>query len=388
MSEGLFQHRPLVLKHPARFGPAHIRLPPFAEYQAMNENIRDLAAKISFLVVLAILVVAFLFMMRPFLFPALFASLVVIICNPLYKVLERRLRHRRYIASLAATLFVSLCVLAPLALIVWTIISNAAGLVTFIRGEFETGEAAQFLDNANAWVKMKLQEASAFLPPAYKDFNVREMVLGGLQSASKAVYQYSSQVLTATAKVLWSLVLVIVFIFVLFAEGSHVAGKALSLLPLSEEHKNILTREVRVGISAIFIGMIATALAQAFLLGIGYWIAGVSKPVLWALVAALVTLIPVAGAPLMYVPTSISLLFGGRWGAALFLLLYGVCIVSVVDNIIKPFVMRERVNVHPLMLALSLVGGTLWAGPAGIVVGPLLVALMLSMLRTYQREFM
>jgi len=354
---------------------------------SMNNNIRDLAAKISFLVVLAVLVIAFLFMMRPFLFPALFASLVVIICNPFYKVLEKKLRKKKYVASFVATFLVSLCVLAPLGFIVWTIVSNATGLVTYISGELQTGNAAELFGRANGWLAVKMSQISAFLPENYKNFNIQEMVLKALQTASKLAYLYSSQVLSATANLALTLILVILFIFVFFAEGAYMAGKALFLLPLSDEHKRILIDEVRVVISAIFLGMLVTALTQAFLLGIGYWIAGVLNPVLWSLVAVLVTLIPIVGSPLMYIPTSISLFLGGRWGAGLFLLLYGICIVSTVDNIIKPVVMRGRVNVHPFLLALALVGGTLWAGPAGIILGPLLVALMLSMLRVYQREF-
>jgi len=353
----------------------------------MNDNIRDLAAKISFLVVLVILVIAFLFMMRPFLFPALFASVIVIICNPLYRILERWMGKRRYAASSLATLVIFLCVLVPIGVFVWIIVSNATGLVAYISNELQTGHAAELLDKANGWLGEKLEQLSSFLPEGYKDFDIRGAVVGGLQSVSRIAYQYSSHVVTATAGVLSFLALLIVFIFILFAEGSRVAAMALSLVPLSEKHKEILTHEVQVAISAIFLGMIITALAQAFLLGIGYWIAEVSNPALWALVAVLITLIPVIGGPLMYIPTSISLMLGGRWGAGLFLLLYGIFLVSMVDNVIKPLVMRGKVNVHPVLLALSLIGGGLWVGPAGIIVGPLLVALLLSMLRTYQREF-
>lgn len=354
----------------------------------MNDSVRDLAAKISFLTLLAILVVAFLFMMRPFAFAAVFASLVVIICNPLYTRVEKVFRNRPYAASGVATLLVSLGVLAPLGLIVWVIVSNATGLVNYISGELQTGHGAALLDGANTWLTQKLREISSVLPDGYREFNIREMVLGAVQSASKVVYVYSSQVVTATANVVLALFMVMIFIFVFFAEGARVADGALSLLPLSEEHKRILIKEVQNAISAIFLGMIITALAQALLLGIGYWIAGISRPVLWALMAVLVTLTPVIGGPLMYIPTSISLILGGRWGAGVFLLLYGICIVSTVDNVIKPLVMRGKVDVHPLLLALSLVGGSLWVGPAGIIVGPLLVALLLSMLRTYRREFM
>jgi len=134
--------------------------------------------------------------------------------------------------------------------------------------------------------------------------------------------------------------------------------------------------------------MVLTACAQGLLIGIGYWIAGISNPAVWGALAIGVTLIPVIGGPVMYVPPAAALIIGGHFYSGLFLLLFGVGIVSTVDNVIKPLAMRGKVNVHPVLLALALVGGTFWLGTAGIIVGPVVVALMLAMIRIYRKEFL
>jgi predicted PurR-regulated permease PerM len=162
----------------------------------------------------------------------------------------------------------------------------------------------------------------------------------------------------------------------------------MSLLPLEPEHKQVLAKEVAGVITGTFAGMVATALAQGILIGIGYWIAGIANPLVWGVVAIGVTLIPVIGGPAMYIPPAIALIIGGSMGKGIFLLIWGVAIVSMADNIIKPIVMRGKVDVHPVLLALAIIGGSMWLGAIGFIVGPVVVALMLTMLRIYRREFM
>ena len=90
----------------------------------------------------------------------------------------------------------------------------------------------------------------------------------------------------------------------------------------------------------------------------------------------------------MYLPPAIALIVGGSMGRGLFLLLWGLALVSTIDNVIKPVVMRGKVNVHPVLLALAIIGGSLWLGAIGFIIGPVIVALLLAMLRIYRREFL
>jgi len=353
----------------------------------MNEQTRNLAAKIAFLILLGILVIAFLTIVRPFAVPALFAMIVVIIAEPVHVRLENRLGKRRYLAAAIMTIGVSLCVIIPLGLVLWVVISNAAGLVGHVTQEIERGHLAQTVIGLDHWLSTKIATVAAFLHINVEDLNIRGMLLDALKSTSRVV-QYTPKVLGATASLGSSLLLTVLFVFLFFVEGTRIYRTIFSVLPLSAEHKAVLDQEVRAVLTGTFLGLVATAFAQGTLIGIGYWIIGIKKAMLWGLAGVAVSMVPVIGGPLMYVPTSVVMLITGHWGKGLFLLLYGALIVSSVDNIIKPLVMHGRVDVHPVLLAISLVGGGLWLGPAGIVVGPLVVALLLSMLRTYQREFL
>ena len=342
-------------------------------------------SKMAFLVLLLVLFVAFFGIIKPFILPVLFAILVAVICHPIYQMFFKLLKNKRYVAALFSTIFTITCVIVPLGIVVAIVISNLADVVSFIISQIQAGQVAENLDKLNLWISAQLAKYSSILP---QDFNLREVLLNVLTGVSKIVYQYSPKFLTVTFGVVGEFILTVIFSFVFFAEGGRIYHNILSLLPLEERHKAILASDVRGVITGTFLGMIATSIAQGFLIGIGFWIAGIPNPLVWGLVAIGITLVPVIGGPLAYVPASIAMFFDGHTGSGTFLLIYGVGVVSTIDNLIKPLIMRGKVNVHPILLAIGIIGGGLWLGPSGVIIGPLVVVLMMTMLKIYQREFL
>ncbi len=345
---------------------------------------KEKAPRIAFWILLIVLLAAFIRLVSPFLMAALFAALIAVICHPIDRFFERLFGERRYLAALVTTMLVSICVIVPLCLGVAVIIAKASAAVAYVTTQLEAGQMATRLDELNLYLAQKMSEFANVDP---SELNLRADLLELLKSIGGLIYRYSPTVISATASIAGNMILFLIFLFIFFAEGSNIYAALFSLMPLDTEHKSILSDEVRGVISATFLGMIFTALAQGLLIGIGFWIAGINNPILWGFVAVGVTLIPILGAPLMYVSAAISLFVDGATGSAVFLLIYGVCIVSMIDNVIKPLAMRGRVHVSAALLALGLVGGGLWLGASGIIIGPLIVALMFAMIKIYQREF-
>ena len=332
-----------------------------------------------------LLMAAFGVIIQPFLVSALVALIITVICWPINRLCMKLCKGRRYGAAALATLLVSICVLGPLSTIITVAAFNAVDAIKSVISHLQVGSIAEALDHGNIWMQTKMAALPQFIPA---DFNIRAKLLELLSSLGSVVYVYSPKVFTATAGFFAGFLLVVLFLYVFFAEGEQLNEALMSLLPLEPEHKQVLTNEVAGVITGTFSGMVATALAQGILIGIGYWIAGIDKPLVWGVVATGVTLIPVIGGPVMYIPPAIALIIGGSMGKGIFLLIWGLGIVSMVDNIIKPIVMRGKVNVHPVLLALAIIGGSMWLGAIGFIVGPVVVALMLAMLRIYRREFM
>jgi predicted PurR-regulated permease PerM len=343
------------------------------------------ASKICFLVLLLLLMAAFVAIIKPFLVPALVALIIAVICWPVNRLCMRMCRGRRYVAAILATVLVGLCILGPLGAVITVAATNAADAVRAVISNLEAGAVAQLIDQANLWMQAKMAALPQFVPA---DFNIRAKLLEFLAAAGKVAYEYSPKVFSATAGVVAGLLLVVLFLLMFFAEGDRLQQVLLSLVPLDPEHKRVLTKEISGVITGTFAGMVVTALFQGILIGIGYRIAGIDNAFVWGVVAIGITLIPLIGGPVMYLPPAIALIVGGSMGSGLFLLLWGVGLVSTIDNVIKPVVMRGKVNVHPVLLALAIIGGSIWLGAVGFIIGPVIVALLLAMIGIYRREFL
>ena len=132
---------------------------------------------------------------------------------------------------------------------------------------------------------------------------------------------------------------------------------------------------------AVVFGSLLTALVQGTLVGLGFKLAGLPSPVVFGGVAAVASLVPLAGSAIVWVPAVMVLLFQGRWGAAVFLVLWCAILVSSADNLIRPLFISGRAQITTLPVFIGLTGGVSAFGPIGIVLGPVIIALTLALLR-------
>jgi predicted PurR-regulated permease PerM len=136
---------------------------------------------------------------------------------------------------------------------------------------------------------------------------------------------------------------------------------------------------------SVVYGIVLTAIAQAVLAGLGYWAAGVTAPVTLAGITALVALIPF-GTPLVWVPVAVGLLFAGRTVAGVGLLLWGMLVISWVDNLIRPFVISSSARIPFLLVMFGVLGGLAAFGLIGLFLGPAILAVLMALWREWQTE--
>lgn len=341
-------------------------------------------ARIAFLIFFGVLVAAFLYMAAPLMKAAFLALIVAVIFHPVYKFFLKLFRQHNYIAATVTTVLSFGIVLVPLTLILTLLTSNLVEFVTRLVEQLQSDQVAPIIDQIqrtiNGWL--------AVLPGREETmFDLRATIISAVKAVGGFLYQFSPRMLATTAKLGINLVVLIIFLVVFFAEGSRLFAWLVRALPLSASHQEEISREIRVMISAILLGMISTAIIQGLLIGLGFWVADFSEPLMWGLIAILAAFIPIVGAASCYIGAVIVLFAMGRVQAAIIFLLYGFVFVSSVDNIIRPIVMSGTIRVHPLLLFIALLGGVRAFGPIGIVFGPVLLAVFLASLRIYQREF-
>jgi len=176
---------------------------------------REDTPKIAFLILLGLLMMVFVALVRPFFLPALFALIIAVICNPIYKFLLRTLWQKNYIASFAATVIVCLCVILPMGMAVFVIVLKASEAVGYTVSQLEGGHLAGVIDQLNGWLQTKIFALTGF---SSMELDLRAMLLGFLKSIGKVVYQYSPRVIAATVNLVALIFLVIVFLFVFFGD--------------------------------------------------------------------------------------------------------------------------------------------------------------------------
>ena len=186
----------------------------------------------------------------------------------------------------------------------------------------------------------------------------------------------------------FDLLVFVVALFFWLADGDRIVRTLMTLSPLDDEYERELLKEFQVLVRAVVAGSMASALAQALLGGIAYWLAGVPMVILLMALTGLMSMIPFVGAALVWVPVSLWLIFvDARMAAGIGLGVYGILVISTVDNVVRPWILMERASLHPLGALIGVLGGAQALGAPGVFVGPIVVAFLQSLLMLLHREY-
>ena len=187
---------------------------------------------------------------------------------------------------------------------------------------------------------------------------------------------------------LFSLGIVSVTIFFLYADGPGMLTAVVSMLPVEESYVRELLTEFDKTCRAVVAATLLSAFAQGLLAGIGYYFAGLEAVFLLTVVTMLMALVPFVGPAAIWAPCSFWLMFvqENHFWSGVGLFLFGMTAVSTIDNLVKPYVLSGQARLHPLPALLSVLGGVQVMGPLGIFVGPMIVALLQSLLHILNTE--
>jgi predicted PurR-regulated permease PerM len=307
-----------------------------------------------------------------------------VIFFPLHRVALERFHFPRYLAASVTTFVVGICVIIPVVVLIGVLVTQIGhflqGIAVQAAGGSLSDTMGQLLTAVHDWIVRLWGQA----PPIEE---IESAVMSGLAEVVKEFYQFSPRVLSTTVSIVVNFFLMLVFLVVFFAEGGALFDWIMETTPLATEHRRELARDVRRTITSSIVAAVITAVVQGALLGLGFWIAGFGQPSGWALVAMILSLIPLVGASSCYVTATVLLLASGNVQGAILFLLYGVVIVSGIDNILRPLIVRGASRMHPLLLFVVLIGAVKLFGPIGLLVGPVLLSIFLATLRIYRREF-
>lgn len=348
---------------------------------AKSSNIRQSRA---FLFVLIALGIAFLLILKPVLLALCLAAIITLLLYPTYNVILKFFRNKAYLASFITTFLIFLILVLPAGLITALIVNQVIDLVS----ELNTRGTFSFL-LSHGFYQEHVQPFLTSLNERFKiNIDLPNLLANVGKAVAKYIYNFSPQVLTGTASFIFNFFVMHFSIFFLFIEGKTIVKTVLDLSPLKSKYEGLLTNELQNMIYGTVYGYLLTALVQGILAGFGFWIAGVKAPLVLGTLTFFMSLVPIVGAASVWIPIAIIYFIQGNVGWGIFIALYGGIVISGIDNIIKPLIIRGKAKIHPLLIFFSLFGGIALFGPIGILFGPVITALFLACVRIYREDFL
>jgi predicted PurR-regulated permease PerM len=318
--------------------------------------------------------------LRPFVVPLIWGGILAYVSWPLQQRIVRALRGRNGLASLLTTLLVTLAIVVPL---IWLILMvrveavAAYGKVqTFLASQPTLPQALRDLPWVGAWAQDLLQQLSAD-PTA-----IREQLLLTMEQSSVEVSKLIGGVGRNVAKLFFA----VLSMFFLLRDGPRLMREARAVLegilgPRVHDYLDAVGATTQAVVYALILG----AIAQGAVAGIGYWIFGVEAPALMGALTVLIALIPF-GAPFVWGSLSLWMLVNGNVWGGVGLLLWGVLLVSWMDNIVRPLVISNATRMPFLLVVFGVLGGVLAFGLVGLFIGPVLLAVSLAIWREWLEE--
>lgn len=335
------------------------------------------------LATLTALALALFWILRPFLVPLLWAALLAILLFPLNTLLRSRLGDRRALTALLLTLSVVLVVVLPTALLLSLFVAQASDLALRLQAvakEYRIASPSDVLTlpvvaDAIRWVSERVPVSSE---------QTRDWLVQGGQRALQLLVTVSGTLVTSTLSVIANVLMAVFLFFFFLRDGERMMARLVGLIPLEDKRKGHLVAHLSAVTTAVVLGSLVTAVVQGSLVGIGFAIAGLPAPVVFAALAMVASLIPVIGSTLVWVPAALVLAAQGRWGWALFLTVWCVALVHSADNFVRPLFISSRVRISTLPVFIGLLGGVSAFGAIGMFLGPVIVALALALVEFWE----
>jgi predicted PurR-regulated permease PerM len=336
----------------------------------MNESTRAHAR----LAVAALIVVGAAWVLAPFLAALLFAAILCLTTWPLFAWLEARLKGRTTLAAGLMTLLLATAVLVPMSYLAATVADGVTQLLALLRAWFAAGDFSP--PDWLASIPLVGEHAAAY----WRKLAASQDELTRL---GQQLFEPARKLLAATATLigqgLLELTLVVLIAFFFYRDGRDLAGRLAQLADkIGGELGGRMLELARTTIMGVMIGIVGTAAAQALVALVGFLIAGVPAALLLAAGTFFLSMVPV-GPPLLWGGAAWWLYDKGETGWAIFMVVWGVAVISSVDNFLKPILISRHASQPILLIALGVFGGVLAFGFVGIFLGPVILALALTL---------
>jgi predicted PurR-regulated permease PerM len=310
---------------------------------------------------------------RPFLAPLAWAVVFAMMFYPVYDELAIRFGPAR--GALATTLMAAVLIVAPAVMLVSVLAREVPLVIDYVQ------QASLRAPEQIERVWEALRGRSPFPLPEDPTVILRE----GVQRMLAFLAPRAGAVVADVLATVGSLFVMLFAMFFLLRDGYTIGRRVRELLPLPERERERLMTDTRdLVIASVGVGLLVAAI-QGTIGGAAYWVLGIGAPVVWGVAMAICALIPLVGTGLVWVPTALWLLFSGQVARGVILIVIGVVVIGLVDNIVRPLLLSGRTSASGLVIFLGLLGGVAAFGFIGLVLGPIILVTASSLVTVFTR---
>lgn len=343
---------------------------------AVYHNKRLLADIFLFILLAGSLYLVYLFF-QPFLVVIVISAVLTSIFYNLYSKLSLRLNNHRSLAALIMIILIAIIIILPLTELIFYLAKESVDAFGVITAWVNSGNLEQAINNG-------LLHRFNFIDPSA--INIRQYLISISATISNVLVTGGRSIITGTTQFITALVIMFFTMFFMFRDGKKMLERLMYLTPLPNKYDREIFKKFRdVSYSSIVSTFIA-AIVQGIIGAIGFAIVGV--PAFFAgVIMSFCALLPLVGAAIVWFPMAIYLLLIGKIWQGIFLLIWGFAVVSVIDNIVRPYLIKGRAQVHPLIIFFSIFGGVIVFGFWGLIIGPIVISIFFTLLHIYEMEY-
>jgi predicted PurR-regulated permease PerM len=344
----------------------------------MTENNKD--RNIPFFIILGLVAILFLYLLWPFFFPIFWAAVIAGVFGPLYRRINRKL-NRPNLSTAILFLIIALIILLP-AGVVGTLVFNES---VQIYGKLSPD--TKHMDRSiQRLINTIADNSIAHLFHINKAFLIAKTTEVA-QGITNYIFVHLTQLTQNTLGLLVQFAIMLYTLFYFVRDGTRFLRMAMKVIPLGMGREKFLyERFIVTARSTLKVTLIIGGI-QGALGGIVFFVTDVEGALIWGLLMILMAIVPVVGCSIIWAPAGILMLLTGHIWEGILILAVGFLVISTVDNLLRPILIGKDVEMHPLLIFLSTLGGIILFGFSGFVIGPVITSLLIALWEMYEEFY-
>ncbi len=340
-----------------------------------------------YLITFVILLALSVWILNPFILPAIGGIIVGYVFYPVYKRMNKHIK-RKWLSSIILTLLIILIFTIPLIMLGSLLVNDTYSNYILLKQRIGNGLSLEVDCTAGFFCHVE-KSINDFISSPQVSYYIND----GLSRASAFVLEKSSNFVSAIPKKVVDFLIFVIMLFYTFKDGEFFTKK-LELMPLKISHRKKLITNIEDMIFSTIYGQILIALIQGAIATVAYYLAGINSPILWGFITFIFAMIPGIGPVIIWLPASLFIMIDGlsmhsnfEFLQGLGLLIFGAVIILLLDNVLKPKIIGDRVKIHPLLIMFGMFGGLMLFGLVGLFLGPLIIGLFVTFFDLYREDW-